>query len=117
MQGPRFGMIRQNHSEFRYRLGRARVTHARPRGNLRQSPRGGIGLRQILILQPLENSRDEPIVHRMHAREFAWSLDLGTGSRISDPAMKLVGIPAVSRTCTSHCHCTNLKFCVLLLIV
>ena len=30
------------------------------------------------------------------------SLDLGTGSRIPDPAMKLVGIPGVSRTCTSH---------------
>ena len=55
--------------------------------------------------------------HRMHAREFAWSLDLGTGSRISDPAMKLVGIPAVSRTCTSHCHCTNLQLCVVLVIV
>jgi len=42
---------------------------------------------------------------------------LGTGSRISDPAMKLVGIPAVSRTCTSHCHCTNLQLCVLLVVL
>ena len=80
----------QNHKEFQYRLGRARVARARTRGNSRQS----IFSSRWRTHEPLVSSQE--IFLRIR------SLDLGTGSRIPDPAMKLVGIPGVSRTCTSH---------------
>ena len=37
------------------------------------------------------------------------SIDGYRNSRIPDPAMKLVGIPGVSRTCTTHRPCANWK--------
>ena len=67
------------------------------------------------FLQPLENSRA--------AREFSGNLPensfTGSGHWIKNPdsAMKLVGIPGVSRTYTSHRPCASWKLSAVLLIV
>ena len=53
----------------------------------------------------------------MRIRSLDLGSILGTGSRIPDPAMKLVGIPGVSRTCTTHRPCANWKLSAVLLMV
>ena len=89
------------------RASRARRARAGPRAEANQRMRQ-INERLADLIrthEPLVSSRARCTPH------------LGTGSRIPDPAMKLVGIPGVSRTCTSHRPCANWKLSAVLLIV